>query len=165
MSLPKAPLDDPGALRVWRESTLYRLVFRASRAETTETLARLHRRGHPSTLTLAGTSLLANLDTAGTTISALARRAGMTRQGASQQIADLERDGYVVRRADPDDARAVIVRQSPKGRALLDDALAVVTELEAEYAAIVGEARLRSLKEVLAELVNDIDPGGRLGRD
>lgn len=165
MSLSKAPLDDPDALRAWRDSSLYRLVFRASRAETTETLTRLHRRGHPDTITLAATSLLANLDTEGTTISALARRAGMTRQGASQQLADLERDGYVVRRPDPDDARAVLVRQSAKGRALFEDAVEVVSELEDEYAAFIGAERLAVLKELLAELVDHVDPAGRLGRD
>ena len=163
--LDDPPLEDPEALRAWRDASLYRLVFRAARAETTETLARLHRRGHPATLTLAATSLLANLDTEGTTISALARRAGMTRQGASQQLADLERDGYVVRRPDPDDARAVLVRQSAKGRALFQDAVAVVAELEQEYAAHIGDEGLAELKALLAELVADVDPGGRLGRD
>lgn len=155
---------DPQALRAWRDATLYRLLFRAARAETTETVARIQRRGHPH-VTLAYTSLLANLDTEGTTISALARRAGVTRQAASQRLAEIERHGYVTRAPDPSDGRAVIVRQTAKGRRLLRDALRVVADLEDEYARSLGAARLAALKEGLAAFVERVDPGGALGRD
>jgi DNA-binding MarR family transcriptional regulator len=151
-------------LRAWRDATLYRLLFRASRAEMAETLARLRARGHP-TATPSYTTLLSNLDTEGTTISALARRAGITRQAASQQLEVIERDGYVARHPDPNDGRAWLVRQTPKGRALLEDALAIVAELEAEYADVLGEQQLRRLKALLSDLVAHSDPGGALGRD
>src|ERR1700736_6552802 len=85
-------LDDTEALRAWRDQTLYRLLLRATRAETTTTLQRSHQRGYTD-ISLSDTNLLANLDTEGTSISALARRAGVTRQAASQQIAALERAG------------------------------------------------------------------------
>ena len=65
-------LEDP-ALRAWRDQTLYRLVLRASRAETTSTLERLHRFGYAD-VSLTDTNLLANLDTDGTIISV--RKAG-----------------------------------------------------------------------------------------
>src|SRR5438046_1205237 len=104
-------LGEPAALRAWRDATLYRLLLRASRAETTETLARIRLRGYED-VTLVHTNLLANLDTDGTTISALARRAGVTRQAASQQVAELERAGYVQRRPDPTDRRGVLLGQT-----------------------------------------------------
>ena len=150
--------------RAWRDATLYRLLFRASRAEMAETLARLRARGH-ETATTSYTTLLANLDTDGTTISALARRAGVTRQAAGQQLDVIERDGYVVREPDPSDGRAWLIRQTPRGRALLDDALDVVAELEAEYAESLGSANLAKLKQLLQDLVAITDPGGTLGRD
>jgi DNA-binding MarR family transcriptional regulator len=160
---PSIDAADPVALRAWRDATLYRLVFRTSRAEMAETLARL-RRKHPEA-TLSYTTLLSNLDTGGTTISALARRAGVTRQAASQQIADIERAGYVVRVDAPDDARAVLVKQTPKGRALLQDAIEMVGDIEAEYAAHVGVDRIAELKALLTDLLAHIDPEGALGRD
>jgi DNA-binding MarR family transcriptional regulator len=154
---------DPGALRAWRDATLYRLVFRTSRTEMAAALSKLQRK-HPSA-TLAYTTLLSNLDTEGTTISALARRAGVTRQAASQQIVEIERAGYVRRVENLTDARAVLVRQTPKGRRLLHDAIEIVMGLEAEYAQHVGVDRIAQLKETLHDLLALIDPGGELGTD
>jgi DNA-binding MarR family transcriptional regulator len=157
-------LVDPAELRAWRDAFLYRLLLRASRAETTETLVRMKQRGHTD-ITLTDTNLLANLDTEGTTISALARRGGVTRQAAGQQLAALERTGYVERRPDPTDGRAVLIGQTEKGRVMLRDALEVVSGLEAEYAEYLGTERLAALKESLAMLVDHIDPQGALGKD
>lgn len=158
------PLTDTRALRAWRDQTLYRLLLRASRAEKGATLDRIRQLGY-SDISLADTNLLANLDTEGTSISSLARRAGMTRQAASQQIAALERAGYVERRPSDTDGRAVVVVQTERGRALLSSALAIVEELEAGYAEYLGHARLADLKEGLSSLLEQIDPIGTLGRD
>src|ERR1700730_391720 len=99
-------LDDP-SLRAWRDQTLYRLLMRASRAERTSTLQGVQQLGHGD-ISLTDTNLLANLDTDGTIISALARRAGVTRQAASQQVAALERAGYVEGRPSDADARGAV---------------------------------------------------------
>jgi DNA-binding MarR family transcriptional regulator len=140
------------------------MLIRAARAETTETLRRLQARGYRD-ISLQDTNLLANLDTEGTTITALARRAGVTRQAASQQVAALARKGYVTRRADRSDARAVVVRHTAKGRRLLSDALDTVAELEGEYGRTLHDGGMTALKEALSRLLADIDPGGALGRD
>ena len=156
-------LDDP-ELRAWRDQTLYRLLLRASRAETTATLQRIHEIGYRD-VSLTDTNLLANLDTDGTIISALARRAGVTRQAASQQVGALERLGYVERRPSDTDGRAAVIHQTDHGRKLLDDALDIVAALEASYAAHLGDARLGDLKELLRALLALIDPAGELGRE
>jgi DNA-binding MarR family transcriptional regulator len=154
--------DDPARLRAWRDATLYRLVTRASEAEMRETLSRLRQRGYQD-VTNTDTALLANLDTAETTISALARRCGVTRQAVSQQLALLSQKGYVSRKPDPADSRAIVVRRTAKGQALMRDALEIVAEIEAEYAGLLGAGRLATLKEQLTELVGHADPGGALG--
>src|SRR5215831_15526692 len=105
--MSRPALDDP-VIRSWRDQTLYRLLFRASRAETTATLERVRELGYTD-VALADTTLLANVDLAGTVISALARRAGITRQAASQRVAALERAGYLVRRSSDSDGRAAVV--------------------------------------------------------
>lgn len=89
----------------------------------------------------------------------------MTRQAASQQIATLERAGYVDRRPSDSDGRAVVVVQTARGRALLSSALEIVEELEAGYAEYLGHARLADLKEGLSSLLEQIDPDGTLGPD
>ncbi len=156
-------LDDP-ELRQWRDQTLYRLLLRASRAETTSTLDRLHDAGFID-VTLVDTNLLANLDTDGTTITALARRAGVTRQAASQQVASLERRGYVDRRSSADDGRTVIVHQTRRGRELLDAALDIVDAAEAAVRDHLGPERFSELKDLLADLLEHTDPAGKLGRE
>jgi DNA-binding MarR family transcriptional regulator len=161
--MPRPTLDDP-AIRAWRDQTLYRLLFRASRAETTATLERVRELGYTD-VALADTTLLANVDMAGTVISALARRAGITRQAASQRVAALERTGYLVRRSSDSDGRAAMVSRTPHGRALLDDALDIVAELESGYAEILGDKRLDALKSLLSSLLAHIDPHGALGVD
>lgn len=161
--MPRPMLDDP-AIRAWRDRTLYRLLLRATRAETTATLERIRQLGYAD-VSLADTNLLANLDTNGTIISALARRAGVTRQAAGQQVAALERAGYVWRRSSDADGRAAVIHQSERGRALLDDALDIVEDLESAYADHLGSARLASLKKLLSALVEHIDPLGTLGRE
>jgi DNA-binding MarR family transcriptional regulator len=153
---------DATALRAWRDATLYRLLLRASEAERRETLARLRQHGYTD-VTHADTALLASLDTADTTISVLARRCGFTRQAASQQVAVLERKGYVTREADPADSRATLVRRTAHGNALLAAALEVVASIEAEYAGHLGDQRLAALKETLADLLTHSDPAGGLG--
>jgi DNA-binding MarR family transcriptional regulator len=158
----RPPLDDP-AIRAWRDATLYRLLLRASRAETTATLARVHEAGFAD-VSLADTNLLANLDTGGTIISALAQRAGVTRQAAGQQVAALERAGYIERRPSDTDGRAAVIHQTAQGRALLDVALDIVAEIEQEYASHLGAARLALLKELLSQLLDHVDPQGALGR-
>jgi DNA-binding MarR family transcriptional regulator len=155
---------DPAEVRVYRDAFLYRLLLRATRAETSETLARLDRRGWDD-ISLTDTNLLANLDTEGATITALARRGGVTRQAASQQLASLEGRGYVERQPSPDDARAVIIGQTAKGRRLLRDAIDTVSMIEAEYAEHLGADRLAALKDTLTALVSHIDPQGTLGPD
>jgi len=161
--MARPALDDP-AIRTWRDQTLYRLLLRASRAETTATLERIRERGYRD-VSLTDTTLLANLDTEGTIISAMARRAGVTRQAAGQQIAALERAGYVKRRSSKIDGRAALVSRTARGRALLDDALDIVEDLEGEYAGLLGSDRLVTLKALLSSLVDTIDPTGALGLD
>ena len=161
--MARPALDDP-AIRAWRDQTLYRLLFRASRAETTATLDGVRELGYTD-VSLADTTLLANIDMAGTVITSLARRAGITRQAASQRIAALENLGYVVRRSHDSDGRAAVVSRTAHGRALLDDALDVVEDLESGYAALLGDERVATLKSILTDLVRRIDSGGALGPD
>ncbi|HET7489798.1 MAG TPA: MarR family transcriptional regulator [Acidimicrobiales bacterium] len=161
--MSRPALDDPD-LRAWRDRTLYRLLLRASRAETTTTLERIHRLGFDD-VSLVDTALLANLDTGGTIISALARRAGVSRQAAGQQVAALERAGYVHRKASESDGRAAVIVQTEKGLALLDAAIDVVAALEDEYTDHLGAERMALLKELLTDFLARVDPAGALGRN
>jgi DNA-binding MarR family transcriptional regulator len=155
---------DTAVLRAWRDATMYRLLLRASQAERRGTLARLRQRGYTD-VTHTDTALLANLDTDDTTISALARRCGVTRQAAGQQLALLERKGYVSSEPHPGDSRAMLISRTEKGHALLHDALEIVADIETEYANHLGAGRIAQLKALLADLLGYADPKGTLGND
>lgn len=75
-------------------------------------------------------------------------------------IRDLERLGYVERRADPDDARATLVAFTDEGWRFLEDAHHVKREIEAEYAAALGEERMGLLRSALEELLENEEKSG-----
>ena|SRR2546430_987919 len=63
--------------------------------------------------------VLRALDAAAITVSELAERLEISKQGAGQLIDDMERRGYVERRPNPDDRRARLLYLSEKGRTAL----------------------------------------------
>ena len=139
-----------------RQQHIGRLFLRAHRAYSERAVEQLYARGHTG-LTLAHTALLANLDTGGTRVTTLARRAGMTKQSMGQLALDLERRGYIARAPDPDDGRATLVTFTERGWQFLRDAYDLKREAEAEYAAILGAARMEQLRDALATLLDHLD--------
>lgn len=82
-------------------------------------------------------------------MTVLARTARITKQSMSALIDHLEKTGYVERVADPDDARASLVRLTTRGRSYARGIRALSREMEAEWAALVGAKRIEELKDTL----------------
>jgi DNA-binding MarR family transcriptional regulator len=149
-------------LREYRNSKLYRPLSRTLRVYHGRLIAGLHARGFTD-FSAAFPALLSNLDVEGTRVGVLAARAGVTRQAAGQLIREIERCGYVARHGHAADARATIVRFTPRGRALLDSIFALVEETEAQFATVIGRIEFERVKRALVRLANHLDPGGVLG--
>ena len=128
-----------------------RLLPRAQRDFDTVLHTRLRERGYPD-VRLAHSALFAHIDSEGTRSSELAKRAGMTKQGMGQLVADLEKKGYVERVEDPADGRARVVRLTKKGRRHVRDAREIIGEIEEAYAQRLGNGRLESLRAILEDL-------------
>jgi len=156
--------DAAETFRARREQILLRLLIRITRHMTVETVTRMQARGIVG-MQPAYPRLLGNLDTEGTRIGALARRMGTTRQAATQLAREIERAGFVERHPDPTDGRGIIIRFTPNGRAGLACAVEVMTEIEAEYAAAIGQADMAHLKFSLALLLSKVDLSGAFGLD
>ncbi len=139
-------------LQELRERHVGRLLLQAHRAFNARAVERLQELGYQD-LTLAHIALLPHLDVAGTRITTLAERAGMTKQGMGQLVLDLERQGYVARTQDPSDRRAALVTFTVAGRSFLRDAVVVTRDLETEYAALLGQQELATLRDALAAIV------------
>ena len=144
----------------WRQQHVGRLFLRASRSFAALATRKLGERGHGG-LGMAHTALLPHVDAQrGSRTTEIAERAGMTKQAAGRVVRDLERLGYVERRADPEDARATLVAFTDEGWRFLEDAHHVKREIEAEYAAVLGEERMGLLRSALEELLEHEEKAG-----
>src|SRR5262245_8606527 len=94
--------------------------------------------------------------------SALAQSSRITKQSMSALIAELEKNGYVERVDDPDDARAARVRLTARGRNYGRAVRAFARSLEAELAKQLGAQRVDDLRTTLDLLrTSVIAPGER----
>ena len=94
----------------------------------------------------------------GSRLTDLAEQAQITKQSAGFLVDQLERAGYVERVADPTDARARLVRVAARGAEAIPLAAAAVAQVEAEWAARLGERRMAQLRAILGDLREVTDP-------
>lgn len=85
----------------------------------------------------------------GTRLTALARSARITKQSMSALVEHLEKAGYVERMQDPDDARAIRVRLTPRGRTLGRAVRGFVRGVEKDWAERIGPRRFEELRAAL----------------
>lgn len=86
--------------------------------------------------------------------SALAERAGMSKQAMNQLLGSLEGLGYVARSDTPDEGRARIIRFTKRGRAAYSKIHDILRDIEREWSAELGPARFAQLKELLCRVWN-----------
>ncbi|MDI5977930.1 MarR family winged helix-turn-helix transcriptional regulator [Amycolatopsis magusensis] len=98
----------------------------------------LARQGHPEVRPAYGFALQA-IGADGATASELGRRLGVSKQAAGKTVDRLSRLGYVERAASVADARAKVVRLTPRGLDLLTRSAEIFDELRAEWVRELGE--------------------------
>lgn len=137
-----------------RQQHIGRLLLRAQRDFSDRAIEKLSARGHTG-LSLAHTNIIVHIDSAGTRLSTLADRAGVSKQAIGNLVIDLEHKGYIARTPDTADRRATLISLTEAGWQFLRDAHQVKREIEAEYRDRLGEAGMRSLRDLLALLLTD----------
>jgi DNA-binding MarR family transcriptional regulator len=85
----------------------------------------------------------------GVRLTTLARMSRITKQSMSALVDHLEKHGYVERIADPEDARASLVRLAARGRAFGRAIRGFVEDLEADWAKRIGATRVEELRTAL----------------
>lgn len=90
----------------------------------------------------------------------------LSKQAMSQLVSEIESYGYVERHPDPEDGRAKRVFFTDKGKALINDSLDAISEVEAGYAELIGAEKLETLKALCEELAvklihRDVDKKNR----
>ncbi len=138
-----------------REPDLARLLLEAHRSLAGEWVANMEERGYPSAR--AGHAVIAlTIDRrAGTRLTELAARARMTKQGMMLLIDDLEARGLVRRVADPEDARAKIVRLTTRGRTYVAESRRALQAIEGRTRRGLGDRRYEQVRVALEWIVGD----------
>jgi DNA-binding MarR family transcriptional regulator len=116
-------------------------------------LERLHERGFDD-LDTAHVNVLLYPGPQGSRPSELAARLGMSKQAVNYLLGELERRGYVERRADPDDLRSrriALTRRGEEAGWVMRDA---VTEVEREWETKLGRTRFAELRGLLRDLAD-----------
>jgi DNA-binding MarR family transcriptional regulator len=151
MTSPRIPAAQE-QIEELRQQHIGRLLLRAQRDFSDRAISKLSARGHTG-LSLAHTNIIVHLDPAGTRLSTLAERAGVSKQAIGNLVIDLEHKGYISRAPDAADRRATLISFTEAGWLFLRDAHQVKREIEAEYGARLGEAGMQHLRDLLAQLL------------
>jgi DNA-binding MarR family transcriptional regulator len=142
------------AIEAKRGHNMRQLLLKASRIVNRHVVEALQARGY-SGLRSTHTTLLSNMELAGSSVTEAAERAGITKQAMGRLAAELEEAGFIRTKSDPQDRRVRMLRLTDKGHRLMMDSLEVMAELERRYARALGKARLvelqRGLKSFIAE--------------
>jgi len=85
----------------------------------------------------------------GRPLGAIASELGISKQAASQLANLLETAGYLERKTHPADGRSKLVMLTPRGRALVEDAVRIILETETAYEAMLGKATYRRFVSAL----------------
>jgi DNA-binding MarR family transcriptional regulator len=90
------------------------------------------------------------------TVGELAAQLGMTQQGASKAVAELERLGYCERVPDAADARIRRVRLTGRGQEAVAAARRARADLDERLASRFGKRRLAEHRDLLAGLLDEL---------
>jgi DNA-binding MarR family transcriptional regulator len=90
----------------------------------------------------------------GITVTELADRVGMTKQGIGQFVTQLTESGHLVVDPSPDDGRVRIIRRTGKGQAAVSRLSGLLDGLEADWANRVGTRRYDEFRAILDELAD-----------
>jgi DNA-binding MarR family transcriptional regulator len=147
--------DHLAAIEEQRGRNMRQLLLRASRIVNRHVVEELQGRGYTG-LRATHTTLLSNIDLAGSTVTEAAERAGITKQAMGRLASELAAAGYIRVADDPHDARVKALRLTVRGQRLMRESLDVMSRLESRYAAAIGKARFTELLHGLQAFVTNV---------
>ncbi|PRQ04972.1 MarR family winged helix-turn-helix transcriptional regulator [Enhygromyxa salina] len=150
------PDQDPAfveRLEQAKAASVAQLLFKCARLLNEQAVARLEQPPGVPRIRPAHTSVFPHLDLAGTRLTELARRLGISKQAVGQLVDELEQMQVLERVPDPSDGRAKLIRfAKAPGRSLLDG-LAHLRRFEQELGVAIGAPRMAALHDALGALL------------
>ncbi|MGZ4722910.1 MAG: MarR family winged helix-turn-helix transcriptional regulator [Ilumatobacteraceae bacterium] len=107
--------------------------------------------------TAATNEVMLLIDGDGTTVSELARRAGVTKQAMAETVQALEARRFVIRHPSPSDRRARLVILTDDGWAAMRVGLEIVTEMHDRWSDLLGHSKMAQLVNLLEQLAERLD--------
>jgi DNA-binding MarR family transcriptional regulator len=147
-----ADVTDLSSIEDRRRRNMRQLLLRASRIVNRHVVEGLHVRGYAD-LRSTHTTLLSNIDLAGSTVTEAAERAGITKQAMGRLATELEDAGYITVRSNPADARARVLHLTKSGMRLMLDSLRVMADLQSSYARLIGHDPLSAVLDGLEAFI------------
>ena len=95
----------------------------------------------------------------GCRLTDLAASSGLTKQAVGEVVDDLERLGYVERRADPADRRAKVISLTETGADAQQTALGIFSDIEQRLGERYGKKRIEAMRSLLEEISARPDRG------
>ena len=128
------------------------LLVHLTRLFQTELYARVNEAGIEGAR-ISHTHVTAYIKAEGSRLTDLAAQARMTRPAMAEIVDDLQRLGIVERRPDPTDQRAKLITLTDEGWKAMRTGQAIIAQLEAEYATLVGQERFESMCQTMQALI------------
>jgi DNA-binding MarR family transcriptional regulator len=144
----RMPVPSPATSSGFNLGLLLFIPYRAMEAAVLQ-----HLRAHGHDLPIGQARVFQRVDPAGSRMAELADAAQVSKQTLTSIVDQLESRGYVRRIPDPHDARGRLVTITPLGHELVELSRPVVEEMEAQWTARLGRARMDRLRGLLEELV------------
>ncbi|MGZ4679553.1 MAG: MarR family winged helix-turn-helix transcriptional regulator [Ilumatobacteraceae bacterium] len=107
--------------------------------------------------TAATNEVMLLIDGDGTTVSELARRAGVTKQAMAETVQALEARRFVIRHPSPSDRRARLVILTDDGWAAMRVGLEIVTAMHDRWSDLLGHSKMAQLVNLLEQLAERLD--------
>ena len=155
--MKQAEKTDLGSIEERRRRNIRQMLLRASRIVNRHVVEGLHARGYAD-LRSTHTTLLSNINLAGSTVTEAADRAGVTKQAMGRLATELADAGYITARSDPADARARVLHLTKSGTRLMLDSLQVMTDLQNSYARLIGHDQLSAVLDGLEAFITRSEP-------
>lgn len=153
MEEQSAPPDDSlGLANAELTERLAHAMAATAHAYVVALVRELARRGYDD-LTPSSARLLSRIEATGSRATSLAKILGRTKQAIGQTVTELELRGYVERVADPRDARARLIRRTPRGTQVLAAGSEIRRDLDEMMVAALGTDELQQLEHGLAKVI------------
>lgn len=101
-------------------------------------------------------AVLKNVEENGITVNHLAEKILITKQAVSKMVKDLEKNGYVTIKKNPNDSRSVLIYNTPLAEKMLKFVKKQNQRLVKEASAILGEKRMSDLVTDLHKIMGVI---------